>query len=289
MPSCRRWQLPCQPKDAPESFAVSGKYTGPDWRRVDAVGTIPGTSYISPAIGAPPDRRFDAVQGPADAGFLRHQGDAGRHLLGDDRQRFRRQEGQRRCAAHVPPHQARLEGRNGPAPAHRVPARSRSQNSVPDRQRRHAEALSDGRRPRHRIDAIRRRLGLVRGRIRALPAAHRPRRKGPGLLRDQTRRQAVALARPLCGEYAGGAWCLHHAGASLARLRGHGVIQGRQVPLPAARRAALDRSGEEVGDRQGRARISAHSRIRCRQGATGPAGPGSTGSKRTATISATST
>jgi hypothetical protein len=35
------------PKDAPEAFAVSGKYTGPDWRRVDTVGSIPGTSYIS--------------------------------------------------------------------------------------------------------------------------------------------------------------------------------------------------------------------------------------------------
>ena len=37
------------PRDAPESFAIAGKYTGRDWRRVDAVGTIPGTSYISPA------------------------------------------------------------------------------------------------------------------------------------------------------------------------------------------------------------------------------------------------
>jgi hypothetical protein len=35
------------PSDAPESFAVSGKYTGPEWRRVDAIGTIPGNSYIS--------------------------------------------------------------------------------------------------------------------------------------------------------------------------------------------------------------------------------------------------
>ena len=35
------------PQDAPESFAISGKYTGPNWRRVDAVGAIPGTSYIS--------------------------------------------------------------------------------------------------------------------------------------------------------------------------------------------------------------------------------------------------
>jgi hypothetical protein len=40
------------PKDAPESFGISGKYMGPEWRRVDAVGTVPGTSYISPA-GAP--------------------------------------------------------------------------------------------------------------------------------------------------------------------------------------------------------------------------------------------
>src|SRR5262245_66216813 len=37
------------PLDAPESFATAGKYTGPEWRRVDAIGTIPGTSYISPA------------------------------------------------------------------------------------------------------------------------------------------------------------------------------------------------------------------------------------------------
>src|SRR5262245_1242872 len=37
------------PKDAPEAFAIAGKYTGPEWRRVDAIGTIPGTSYISPA------------------------------------------------------------------------------------------------------------------------------------------------------------------------------------------------------------------------------------------------
>ena len=37
------------PKDAPEAFAIAGKYTGPEWRRVDAIETIPGTSYISPA------------------------------------------------------------------------------------------------------------------------------------------------------------------------------------------------------------------------------------------------
>jgi hypothetical protein len=76
----------------------------------------PGNVVHLAGVGAAPHWRFDAVQGPTDAGFLRHQGDGGRQLLGDDRQRFRRQEGQRRRAAHVPPHQARLEGRNGAAP-----------------------------------------------------------------------------------------------------------------------------------------------------------------------------
>ena len=37
------------PKDAPESFAISGKFMGPEWRRVEAIGTVPGNSYISPA------------------------------------------------------------------------------------------------------------------------------------------------------------------------------------------------------------------------------------------------
>ncbi len=37
------------PKDAPASFAISGKFMGPEWRRVEATGTVPGNSYISPA------------------------------------------------------------------------------------------------------------------------------------------------------------------------------------------------------------------------------------------------
>ena len=35
------------PKDAPDSLKVSGKYTGPDSKRVDAVDSLPGTSYLS--------------------------------------------------------------------------------------------------------------------------------------------------------------------------------------------------------------------------------------------------
>jgi hypothetical protein len=37
------------PKDAPASFATSGKFMGPEWRRVESAGTVPGNSYISPA------------------------------------------------------------------------------------------------------------------------------------------------------------------------------------------------------------------------------------------------
>src|SRR5919109_943623 len=56
------------PQDAPAAFAIAGKYTGPGWRRVDAVGTIPGTSYISdPAAprptGVPTPFRGQPLQG----------------------------------------------------------------------------------------------------------------------------------------------------------------------------------------------------------------------------------
>ena len=35
------------PKDAPKSLSISGKYTGPGGKRVDAVGSLPGTSFLS--------------------------------------------------------------------------------------------------------------------------------------------------------------------------------------------------------------------------------------------------
>jgi hypothetical protein len=68
------------PKDAPEAFAIAGKYTGPEWRRVDAIGTIPGTSYISPAsaprrtgISTPfkgqPMQGFSGIKAMADGTF----------------------------------------------------------------------------------------------------------------------------------------------------------------------------------------------------------------------------
>jgi hypothetical protein len=57
------------PKDAPESFAISGKYTGPEWRRTDAVGTIPGTSYISPASAPRPTGVSTPFKGQPMQGF----------------------------------------------------------------------------------------------------------------------------------------------------------------------------------------------------------------------------
>ena len=35
------------PADAPTDLAISGKYTAPDARRVDAVGSVPGSSFLS--------------------------------------------------------------------------------------------------------------------------------------------------------------------------------------------------------------------------------------------------
>jgi hypothetical protein len=57
------------PKDAPDSFAISGKYTGPEWRRTDAVGTIPGTSYISPASAQRPTGVSTPFKGQPMQGF----------------------------------------------------------------------------------------------------------------------------------------------------------------------------------------------------------------------------
>ena len=57
------------PKDAPETFATSGKYTTPNWRRVDAVGTIPGTSYISPAAAPRLTGMSTPFKGQAMQGF----------------------------------------------------------------------------------------------------------------------------------------------------------------------------------------------------------------------------
>ena len=62
------------PADAPADLKTSGKYT--TGRRVDAVGSVMGKSVRAS------DRRLDPVQGPAAAGSLGHQDDAGWHASG---------------------------------------------------------------------------------------------------------------------------------------------------------------------------------------------------------------
>ena len=155
-----------------------------------------------------PDRREDAVQGPAGAGPFRHQEDGGRHVLGADRQRLRL-EGQL----------ARLDALSAIAIASTgararssalgtdLPARSRQEGAVPHRQRRHRQALPHRRRFRPRKLPADRRQDLDRRGVRPLPDPRRPHRQGRGGVRDHDRRQAGALARPFRRDDAGHADC----------------------------------------------------------------------------------
>ncbi len=68
------------PKDAPDSLKVSGKYTGPESKRVDAVDSLPGNSYLSDkAVPRPtnvslpfkgqPVQGFSGIQSNGDGSF----------------------------------------------------------------------------------------------------------------------------------------------------------------------------------------------------------------------------
>ena len=57
------------PKDAPASFAVSGKFMGPEWRRTEALGSVPGNSYISPAGAQRKTGGATPIQGQPVQGF----------------------------------------------------------------------------------------------------------------------------------------------------------------------------------------------------------------------------
>ena len=50
------------PSDAPADLAVSGKFTAADRKRIDAVGTVMGASYILGQGRAPRDRHQAALQ-----------------------------------------------------------------------------------------------------------------------------------------------------------------------------------------------------------------------------------
>ena len=109
-----------------------------------------------------------------------------------------------------------------------------------------------------------------------------------GFFETHGRRQAGALARPLPGVDTRGARPGRFQCPPLARLRGHGRRQGRQLPLSAARRSVVGREHEGPGGGR-RLRISPHPRIRRGAAEVDRPFPGNTNSRRTATISATST
>ena len=73
------------PADAPEHLKTSGKFSTPDRKRADALGTVPGKDGVRlTGLSLP----FD---GQAGAGFLRHQEHGRRHVLVALRQRLRQQ------------------------------------------------------------------------------------------------------------------------------------------------------------------------------------------------------
>ncbi|CAA9355068.1 MAG: hypothetical protein AVDCRST_MAG90-2610, partial [uncultured Microvirga sp.] len=110
-----------------------------------------------------------------------------------------------------------------------------------------------------------RRQVLDRGRVRPLSPAPRPCRQGRGGVRDHGRRQAGALARPLRRDRARDPHRNRGVQHSpLARLRGHGGLARRQIPLSAARRPALGRRQEGLGEDHRGQGGSAHPRIRRR-------------------------
>ena len=73
------------PKDTPASLAVSGKYTAADARRVDAVGSLPGHSYLSDKAAPRPTKVALPFKGQAVQGFsgIKHSG-AGRYWVLQD-------------------------------------------------------------------------------------------------------------------------------------------------------------------------------------------------------------
>ena len=73
------------PKDAPASLAVSGKYTAADARRVDAVGSLPGHSYLSDKAAPRPTNVALPFKGQPVQGFsgIKHSG-AGRYWVLQD-------------------------------------------------------------------------------------------------------------------------------------------------------------------------------------------------------------
>ncbi len=74
------------PKDAPDSLKVSGKYTGPESKRVDAVDSLPGTSYLSDKTAPRPTNVSLPFKGQPVQGFsgIKSNGDGTFWVLQDN-------------------------------------------------------------------------------------------------------------------------------------------------------------------------------------------------------------
>ncbi|WP_412479725.1 esterase-like activity of phytase family protein [Azonexus sp. IMCC34839] len=74
------------PKDAPDSLKVSGKYTGPESKRVDAVESLPGTSYLSDKSAPRPTNVSLPFKGQPVQGFsgIKSNGDGTFWVLQDN-------------------------------------------------------------------------------------------------------------------------------------------------------------------------------------------------------------
>ena len=74
------------PKDAPASLAISGKYTGPESRRVDTPASLPGTSYLSDKNAPRPTGVSLPFKGQPVQGFsgIKHAGQGRYWVLQDN-------------------------------------------------------------------------------------------------------------------------------------------------------------------------------------------------------------
>ena len=228
------------PADAPADLAVSGKFTAPDRKRVDAVGTIMGTSFLS-ANDAP---RPTGIKLPFKGQPL--QGLSGIKSMGDGTFWMLLDNGfgskVNSADAMLTLHRLRPDWAKGTVerlemvflhdPDKKLPFPI-TLEGTPKRYLTGADLDIESFQPI--ADSI-----WVGRRVRSLPHPRGPHGQGDRLLRDHRRRQGCAFARSLHGLDAGRAGrgrSFHRA--PLSRLRRHGRLKGRPLPLPSSRRAAM--------------------------------------------------
>jgi hypothetical protein len=175
------------PKDAPDSFAISGKYTGPEWRRTDAVGTIPGTSYISPASAPRPTGVSTPFKGQPMQGFsgIKAMPDGTFWVLTDNGFGAKKDS----ADALLMFHHVKPDWKGGTVERLRTVFVHDPDRKIP------FLIVNESTKERYLTGAD---LD-IESRVWPLRHPYRPEWKSAGFLRGQTRRQAAALARPLRG------------------------------------------------------------------------------------------